>query len=210
MDTDIFVDTSFVTSGPLPITGAVIRTYTNDNMEDENFVLYTLPLLKIITLDAVTLELQKKDFISLLSIGNFLRSLPLISLIIFNIFILLLPKPERTVLFYINIAAMVVVGAYMCFMYARYLYGLSRQSIKNLAGKKLVCRDAQDLEIVREADVKALVPLSEQGVVTAVFYLDRLYLKQPIGDSKSAEESKVSISNVIGYLRSNAFTSFFL
>ena len=85
LDTDIDVQTSFSIPSRVSLTGGLIRTFNNDNMENEHFMLYRLLLNTIDTQDIVTVRLQNKSFFSVLKMKNMLAAIPFVSLILFNL-----------------------------------------------------------------------------------------------------------------------------
>ncbi len=187
-DTDIFVETSFSIQGDWPLTGAVVKTFNKDNQEDGYFLVTRFALKSLRTEDAVALPLQKKSLISFFTIKSFFLSLPLASLIIFNLFIFLLPKREQSFFFYMSFIATVLIFFAYFFTALRVLYRFIRD-------KK---EETPEHVLVRRSSLKnALMPLASEFVSVSVMH-DMLYLKQEITDTTSVQ----SMATTLGYLLS--------
>jgi hypothetical protein len=210
LDTDIDVQTSFSIPGKIPLSGALIRTFNNDNMEHEHFMLYQLLLNTIDTQDIVTVRLQKKDFFSLLTVKNILAAMPLVSLILFNLLILILPALLRNILMYIGLGSLVIVSLIYLFIGIRFLIRFLRIQKNTIAEKEISYIDPQDMEVMNEQHIKALIPLEKKGIASAVFFQNRLYIKQSLNDdTRSEEDIQKMIEDTIVYFGTDSFTTVF-
>lgn len=172
LDTDTFIQTSFAVAKP-PLSGALIETFTKDNTIDEQYLVYRVPLATLRTTDAVTVVLVPDS--PLFSVRNFLLSLPWISLVIFYLLAFLFP-----ILNYLNMVATLVIVVV-------YAYGVTKYVLRTLGEKKLALAgrtvryvDDHDAAVLAPEHVALLVPLAEQGVQTAVFYHDALYVRHEL------------------------------
>jgi len=210
LDTDIDVQTSFSIPGKIPLSGALIRTFNKDNMEHEHFMLYQLLLHTIDTQDIVTVQLQKPDFFSLLTVRNILAAMPLVALILFNLVILLLPDFLRNIFRYIGLGSLLIVSIVYTFIGIRFLMKLIRIKKNMIADKEISYIDPQDMEIINEQHIQALIPLENKGIASAVFLQNRLYIKQSLNDDTlSEEELQQMITETIAYFQNDGFTTVF-
>jgi hypothetical protein len=216
LDTDIFIETSFSLPGKIPLTGALLKSFNNDNMEHERYMFYELSMTRIETRDMVTLQLQKPDIFSYLTITNLLKTIPLLSLIIFNLLILILPKFLGNILAYLGLGALLIVSIVYIVMGVRFCMQYFHIQKCTIAGQEITYLAPGDSDVLQEAQVMAIAQLISHGVNTVVFYKDRCYIKQEIRDTTkentplSAEDVQKQIAETISYLRSDPFTSLFI
>ena len=143
-DTDIYVESSFAASGKLPLKGGVIRTFTNDNLENEHFIFYCLSLQNMMTKDLLTIELQPKGWMYFMTIKNFLRTFPFISLILFNLVIMIFPKVVREIFTYINLLAVLFVGTFYFWIVLKTAYRLLKAKEFTIGGQTVTYVLPQD------------------------------------------------------------------
>lgn len=179
--TDIYIDTSFHIPWGAEISGALIQTFTKDNVIDSNFICYKIPLSSEYMTDlplSITLATNKNQ---LLNLGrNFIKTIPWLPFIIFNLLFLLLPASINSVFVIINILWIVVITLYYLWSFARFMFKYINEKSVFIKGQKVNYENAQDLLVLWDNDMKALLPLIQLWIHNAVIYQQSLYFKQSV------------------------------
>jgi hypothetical protein len=136
--------------------------------------------------------------------------MPLVSLILFNLLILILPALLRNILMYIGLGSLVIVSLIYLFIGIRFLIRFLRIQKNTIAEKEISYIDPQDMEVMNEQHIKALIPLEKKGIASAVFFQNRLYIKQSLNDdTRSEEDIQKMIEDTIVYFGTDSFTTVF-
>lgn len=214
-DTDIYVETSFFLPGRIGVAGASIQTFTKDNTEDQNFLIYRLAVPHIKTQDMLTVEITSQNIISMNTIKNFITSMPWASFIIFNILLLFLPVFIGTIMHILDIAALLLVGSLYAYRIAQFV--LRKIKIKKVivAGKNIQYQNDMDREVLEPRQILALAALESNNIDTVVINNGVMYVKQiftppfPWEEALSPDDTIKQIENTIEIFRSDAFISSF-
>ncbi|MDD3067111.1 MAG: hypothetical protein PHO48_04765 [Candidatus Gracilibacteria bacterium] len=208
LDTDVFVQTSFVvTGGKISITGGVIQSFTKDNTEDENFIFYSLPIGKLYTADLLTVDLGKQTNL-FKQISPMILTMPWVAVILFYIISYFIPFLKY--LDWIALAAVILIYSVAGIRFA--LRYLKAKRVK-FAEQTVIYLVEKDILNLPKSAVESLIPLIAQGVVTATIYQNTLYLKQTTSTQKifskpiPSETLQTQMQNILNYLLSDSFTA---
>lgn len=203
-DTDVFIQTSFVIQDAVPLSGAIVQTFTKDNQENQNFVVYALPVNNIITYEPVKIDLVKQQVFSMANMHTLLKSFPWVSFIVFNLFLLLLPGSVGTFFHTLDVIALVIT--FLVFAYRLVLFAVRvfRSQHISVAGKTVTYTDQEDQYALHAFHLEALQPLVSMGIPTVVIHDGKLYAKQAV-----AGTDLTGVSRALAYLSSPQFYSAF-
>lgn len=201
MDTDTFIQTSFTINSAIPVSGALIKTFNNDNIQHENFIVYTMDLRKLISRSVVRIELQSIGLFTINTIKGIIFSLPIIALIVFNLLTYILPEPVKSVLFYLSLGAMITVISVYFYRGIPIIINFFKEKKYFIDSKKITYRDEQDAQILTEQHMKALAPLVDQNISSAIILQKKMFLKQSVDNGFTPD--------AINYLTSENFQNNF-
>ncbi len=211
LDTDLFIRRSFWLPGTTPIEGAIVRTFTNDNMENRNFLVYRLPVLAKPLHELVRVDMLSASPLSWWTVPNLLKAVPFISLLLYNLLVLFAPSFIRTILVVLNMVAFLIVGFFYARMFRRFLTGMVRNKRDWIAGMEVVYTDPNDLAALSRASIEVLAPLSDLGIARAIFLEKYLYLSQELPEDleKTPNVTPGRLIDTLAYLHSDTFLHVF-
>ena len=173
LDADIDIEASFSTTTPR-CTGALVRTFTQDNTEDGYYIVYAIPLPTVASQGRATLHLHSGRQVWF-TLRRLVFSLPWVGLLVFYVLAYVFP-----VLRYINMLATLVVICVYGYVTARsFLHALRIKKILR-AGQPIFCDIPADAELITTERVEALLPLLDEGIRVAVLSQHTLYLRLDI------------------------------
>lgn len=211
MDTDTFIQTSFTIDSKNSLSGAQIKTFNNDNNRHENFILYCLSLPNLVSRDVIKITLNTTGLLNIGTVKKIIYSVPLIALVLLNLFTFILPAPVRTVLLYVNLVAILFVILFYLYKGIPIIIDLFKQKKYFINEKKITYLDMQDATTLTVQHMNALAPLADLNVMSAVMYQKKLFLKEPVNETSHPDEEifKYRLTAILEYLSSEDFQNNF-
>ena len=178
------------------IQGAEIETYDNDHTINDNFFVHkiTIPKETSITRSLVCVKLNRTKSVSLKDIAWFVRSIPMVSLLIFfvlSVFASFLPWIIWGIwkfFLIINTIAIIVFLFFFIYKLIKYLFDITKMKNKSLQDNMVTYNNPYDLRIFTKAAKDKINELGQSWVTDIAIDRNTLYLKQDLID-----DSKVSI-----------------
>ncbi|PZM86689.1 MAG: hypothetical protein DLD55_05025 [candidate division SR1 bacterium] len=172
------------------IQGAEIDTYDNDHTINDSFFVHkmTLPRETSITRSLLYIKLNQQKSVSLKDIISFIRSFPMVSLLIFTLISLFIPGKFGDILQIINVIALLIFILFFAFKFTKYFFELTKTNSKALQDHIVTYLNPYDLRIFTKEVKEKIGSLQKFGVTDLAIDRNTLYLKQDLLD-----ESQTSI-----------------
>lgn len=131
------------------IQGAEIDTYDNDHTINDSFFVHkmTLPRETSITRSLLYIKLNQQKSVSLKDIISFIRSFPMVSLLIFTLISLFIPGKFGDILQIINVIALLIFILFFAFKFTKYFFELTKTNSKALQDHIVTYLNPYDLRI---------------------------------------------------------------
>lgn len=208
------------------IQGAEIDTYDNDHMINDTFFIHkmTIPRETHITRSLVSIKLNQKKNISLKDVVGFVRSFPMVSLLIFMILAMFIPGKLGDILQVINAIALLIFVLFFAFKFTKYFFELTKMSSKALQDHMVTYLNPYDLKIFTKEVKEKIWELQASGVTDIAIDRNTIYLKQDLIDDDqvsiigllfgkrkpiSSEEKEIIMQRMIDVLSDQKFLALF-
>ena len=149
---DMYVKYSFQKmSRATLVQGAEIDTYDNDHMINDTFFVHkiTIPRETSITRALVYIKLNQKKSMSAQDIISFVKSIPMVSLLLFWFLSFLIPWTVGKVLQFVNLIAFLIFLLYFAYKFIRHLLTLTRNKNTAVQDHSVTYINPYDLKIDR-------------------------------------------------------------
>lgn len=172
------------------IQGAEIDTYDNDHIVNDNFFVHkmTIPRETSITRSLLYIKLNQQKSFSIKEVIGFIRSFPMVSLLIFTVISLFIPWRVWDILQGINAIAILIFVLFFAYKFTKYFFELTKTNSKALQDHIVTYLNPYDLRIFTKEVKEKIWFLQKFGVTDIAIDRNTLYLKQDLID-----ESKTSI-----------------
>lgn len=166
------------------IQWAEIDTYDNDHMVNDTFFIHkiTIPRETNITRSLVSIKLNQKKNISLKDIVWFIRSFPMVSLLIFMVLAMFIPGKFGDILQVINAIALLIFMLFFAFKFIKYFFELTKTNSKAFQDHMVTYINPHDLKIFTKELKEKIWELQSSGVTDIAIDRNTIYLKQDLID----------------------------
>lgn len=166
------------------IQGAEIDTYDNDHVINDTFFVHkiTIPRETNITRSLVSIKLNQKKNISIKDIAWFIRSFPMVSLLIFMFLGMFIPGKFGDILQIINAIALLIFILFFAFKFTKYFFELTKMNSKALQDHTVTYLNPHDLKIFTKEVKEKIWTLQNSGVTNIAIDRNIIYLKQDLID----------------------------
>ena len=122
------------------IQGAEIETYDNDHMINDNFFVHkiTIPKETSITRSLVYIRLHKQKSFTIKDFAGFVRSIPMVSLLIFFLITLIIPWVVGTFFRWISWIALFIFLIFFVYKLLKYFFEITKMKNQSIQDKWLL------------------------------------------------------------------------
>lgn len=172
------------------IQGAEVDTYDNDHVINDTFFIHqiTIPKETNLTRSLVYIKLNQKKAMSIKDVVGFVRSFPMVSLLIFSIITMFIPGKLGDILQIINAIALLIFCLFFAVKFLKYFFELTKTNSKAFDDHMVTYLNPYDLKIFTKNFKEKIWIFQEYGVTDIAIDRNTIYLKQDLVD-----DSKVSI-----------------
>ena len=186
------------------IQGAEIETYDNDHTINDNFFVHkmTIPWETAITRSLVYVKLNQKKSVSIKDIAGFVRSFPMVSLLIFfvlSLFASFLPWVIWGIgkfFLIINSIAIVIFLFFFIYKLIKYVTEITKMWSKSMQDYMITYTNPYDLRIFTKAAKDKISELGKTWITDIAINRNTLYIKEDLMD-----DSKISLIWLIFWKR---------
>lgn len=180
------------------IQGAEIETYDNDHMINDNFFVHkiTIPKETSITRSLVYIKLHKQKSFTIKDFAGFVRSIPMVSLLIFFLITLIIPWVVGTFFRWISWIALFIFLIFFVYKLLKYFFEITKMKNQSIQDNMVTYNNPYDLRIFTKAAKEKINELWASWVTDIAIDRNTLYLKQDLID-----DSKVSIIGLLFWKR---------
>lgn len=186
------------------IQGAEIETYDNDHTINDNFFVHkmTIPWETAITRSLVYIKLNQKKSVSIKDIAGFVRSFPMVSLLIFfvlSLFASFLPWVIWGIgkfFLIINSIAIVIFLFFFIYKLIKYVTEITKMWSKSMQDYMITYTNPYDLRIFTKAAKDKISELGKTWITDIAINRNTLYIKEDLMD-----DSKISLIWLIFWKR---------
>ena len=186
------------------IQGAEIETYDNDHTINDNFFVHkmTIPWETAITRSLVYIKLNQKKSVSIKDIAWFVRSFPMVSLLIFfvlSLFASFLPWVIWDIgkfFLIINSIAIVIFLFFFIYKLIKYVTEITKMWSKSMQDYMITYTNPYDLRIFTKAAKEKISELGKTWITDIAINRNTLYIKEDLMD-----DSKISLIWLIFWKR---------
>lgn len=186
------------------IQGAEIETYDNDHTINDNFFVHkmTIPWETAITRSLVYVKLNQKKSVSIKDIAGFVRSFPMVSLLIFfvlSLFASFLPWVIWGIgkfFLIINSIAIVIFLFFFIYKLIKYVTEITKMWSKSMQDYMITYTNPYDLKIFTKAAKDKISELGKTWITDIAINRNTLYIKEDLMD-----DSKISLIWLIFWKR---------
>ena len=183
---DMYVKYSFQKmSRATLVQGAEIDTYDNDHMINDTFFVHkiTIPRETSITRALVYIKLNQKKSMSAQDIISFVKSIPMVSLLLFWFLSFLIPWTVGKVLQFVNLIAFLIFLLYFAYKFIRHLLTLTSNKNTAVQDHSVTYINPYDLKIFTKEVKQKIEELKDSGVTDIAIDRNNLYFKQDLIDT---------------------------
>lgn len=168
------------------IQGAEIDTYDNDHMINDTFFIHkiTIPRETNITRSLVSIKLNQKKNVSLKDVIWFVRSFPMVSLLIFIFLAMFIPGKLGDILQIINAIALLIFILFFAFKFTKYFFELTKTNSTSIQDHMVTYINPHDLKIFTKELKEKIQELQYSGVTDIAIDRNIIYLKQDLIDDR--------------------------
>lgn len=185
---DMYVKYSFQKANRATmIQGAEIDTYDNDHLINDTFFIHkiTLPKEKQITRALIYIALNHHRALTAKEITWFIRSIPMVSLILFSIISFFIPWVIGKILQIVNIGAILIFIVFFAYKFLKYFFELTKTNSTTVQDHRVTYLNPHDLKILTKPVKDKINELQNFGVTDIALDRTHLYLKQDLIDTSN-------------------------
>lgn len=166
------------------IQGAEIDTYDNDHVINDTFFVHkiTIPRQTSLTRALLTIKLNQRKEISIKDIIGFIRSVPMVSLLLFTVLAMFIPGKFGDILQGINAIALLIFCLFFAYKFLKYFFELTKMKSTALQDHMVTYLNPYDLKIFSKELKEKIWDLQHSGVTDIAIDRNTLYLKQDLID----------------------------
>lgn len=167
------------------IQGAEIDTYDNDHIINDTFFVHkiTIPRETNITRSLVYIKLNQNKSFSIQDAIGFVRSFPMVSLLIFTLITAFIPGKFGDILQVINAIAILIFFLFFAYKFIKYFFELTKTHSKSLEDHIVTYLNPYDLRIFTKEVKEKIWKFQGFGVTDIAIDRNTLYLKQDLIDT---------------------------
>lgn len=164
------------------IQGAEADIYDNDHAVSDTFFIYkiTIPRETRITRSLISIKLNQKKSITLKEVFGFIKSFPMVSLLIFMILSLMIPGKIWKIIQIVNAITLLIFILFFAYKFIRYFFDLTKRDSKSMQDHMVTYLNPYDLKIFTPALKEQINKVQELGVTNIAIDRTTIYLKQSL------------------------------